>query len=64
MNCAGFARCSASLAVLCACSIVTVSGHSSCPKACRVLIDPPGLGPVSPALEGRFFGPPGKSLGS
>ena len=36
----------------------------SCPVACRSLVPEPGIKPVSPELEGRFFtpGPPGKSL--
>ena len=35
----------------------------SCPTACGILVPPPGIEPMSPALEGRFLptGPPGKS---
>ena len=34
----------------------------SCPRACGILVPQPGIKPVSPALEGRFFTarPPGK----
>ena len=36
----------------------------TCPKACGILVLPPGIKPVSPAFQGRFLtaGPPRKSL--
>ena len=36
----------------------------SCHEACEILVPQPGIEPVSPALEGRFFTtePPEKSL--
>ena len=36
-----------------------------CPMACGILVSPPGIGPTSLALEGKFLtsGPPGKSQG-
>ena len=35
----------------------------SYPAACGIVVPPPGIEPMSPALEGRFLttGPPGKS---
>ena len=44
-------------------SSVVVARGLSCPTACGILLPQPGIEPVSPALEGRFFttGPPGKS---
>ena len=43
-------------------SVVVVHRHS-CPLACGILVPRPGIEPVSPALEGRYFttGPPGNS---
>ena len=43
-------------------SSVVVAQGLSCPAACGILVPPPGMEPVSPALEGGFFttGPPGK----
>ena len=45
-------------------SSVVVAHGFSCSAACGILVPQPGIEPVSPALEGRFFtiGPPGKSL--
>ena len=36
----------------------------SCPGACGILVPPPEIEPMSPALEGGFLttGPPGKAL--
>ena len=44
-------------------SLVVACGLS-CPVTCGILVSPPGIEPMSPALEGRFLttGPPGKSL--
>ena len=44
-------------------SLVEARGLS-CPVVCGILVPRPGIEPMSPALEGRFFttGPPGKSL--
>ena len=43
-------------------SVVAARGIS-CPLACGILVPRPGIKPVSPSLEGRFFttGPPGRS---
>ena len=43
--------------------LIVVRGLSSCHVACGILVPPPGIKPVSPALESRFLttGPP-KSL--
>ena len=44
-------------------SLVVALGLSG-PSACGILVPGPGIKPVFPALQGRFFttGPPGKSL--
>ena len=42
-------------------SVVAVRGPS-CSVTCGILVPWPGIKPVSPALPGRFTGPPGKSL--
>ena len=42
---------------------VAVAHELSCPAACGILVPPPEIEPMSPALEGRFstIEPPGKS---
>jgi len=43
---------------------VVARGGLSCSEACGILVPPPGIEPLSPALEGGCLtiGPPGKSL--
>ena len=57
----------------CGTGSVAVARGFSHPEACGILVPPPGIKPVSPALQGRFFflqgsfltpEPPGKSLQS
>ena len=45
---------------------LVVECRFSCPATCEILVPQPGIGPTSPALEGRFSttGSPEKFLGA
>ena len=59
----GFCCVMRDLRLRCTDCLVVVCGLS-CSTTCGVLIPSPGIGPVSPALQGEFLttGAPGKSL--